>query len=112
MLEWLERWKCVFITNAVNLRLLIISNVAICKIPLEKPLSLYLFLSSRLKATVIAVYFRGSVIILSQALELIPRPLLLQREGVENHCFSQFLKVPLFLREGFRVSSLFFTQPL
>jgi hypothetical protein len=36
-------------------------------------------------------------------LELIPQPLLLKREGKKN----TFLKVPLFLREGFRVSCKF-----
>ncbi|MEE9449802.1 MAG: hypothetical protein V3V72_07075 [Ignavibacteriaceae bacterium] len=35
-----------------------------------------------------------------------PQPLLLKREGVKTKRFLSSLKVPLFLREGFRVSLL------
>jgi hypothetical protein len=38
-----------------------------------------------------------------KATELIPRPLLLEREGAN---IMTIWEVPLFLREGFRVSSL------
>jgi len=41
-----------------------------------------------------------------------PQPLLLKREGVKTSSFPSILKVPLFVREGFRVSLLLFTQPL
>jgi hypothetical protein len=41
-----------------------------------------------------------------------PQPLLLKREGAKTSSFPSFLKVPLLVREGFRVSLLFFTQPL
>ena len=41
-----------------------------------------------------------------------PQPLLLKREGAKTSRFLSFLKVPLLVREGFRVSLLFFTQDL
>jgi hypothetical protein len=41
-----------------------------------------------------------------------PQPLLLKREGAKISSFFSFLKVPLLVREGFRVSLLFFTQAL
>jgi len=39
-----------------------------------------------------------------------PQPLLLKREGAKTSCFLSFLKVPLLVREGFRVSLLSFTE--
>ena len=45
-------------------------------------------------------------------LETHPQPLLVKREGAKTSCFLSFLKVPLLVREGFKVSLLLFTQPL
>ncbi len=39
-----------------------------------------------------------------------PQPLLLKREGAKTSSLLSFLKVPLFVREGFRVSLLLITQ--
>jgi hypothetical protein len=45
-------------------------------------------------------------------MESFGQPLLLKREGAKTSTFLSFLKVPLFVREGFRVSLLFFVQAL
>ncbi len=41
-----------------------------------------------------------------------PQPLLLKREGAKKSTCSMVLKVPLFVREGFRESLLLLTQGL
>ncbi len=41
-------------------------------------------------------------------LRIHPQPLLLKREGAKIFSFPSFFQVPLLLREGFRVSLLFF----
>ncbi|RKY91312.1 MAG: hypothetical protein DRQ01_07885, partial [Ignavibacteriae bacterium] len=39
-----------------------------------------------------------------------PQPHLLKREGAKTSTFLSFLKIPLLVREGFRVSLLLFPQ--
>ena len=41
-----------------------------------------------------------------------PQPLLLKREGAKTSSFRSFSKVPLLVREGFRVSLLILTQSI